>query len=202
VQVDPGEPDQAQALAMNAGSVASKVTGLTNAEVVEERWTETEADTYVGATHVKEEDPLPEVEGAAEVIQETTIEEKEDVLVAKRKVTLEHSAQVDVVAETLALLIEEGMIAFPHLTETSTTEAATAREMVLAEGITREADRLLKSERDGLLVETTTTTLLVIHQEAELLLPVITNVMTAPTHGTTTESVSNLHNSSRRKAEI
>lgn len=78
---------------MNAGNVGNKVTGRMNVEVVAAIRIETVVDTDAEVTHVIEEDPHQEAEEAAEVIQGTTIEEKEDALAAKRRVTLEQTVQ-------------------------------------------------------------------------------------------------------------
>lgn len=136
-QLDLEEPDPGQALAMNAGSVASKVTGLTNAEVVVEPWTETVEDTDAEVTRVIEEDPLPEVAEVAEVTLETMIGKKEDVLVARKRVTLERCVPVAEVEETIVSLTEEETTACQQT-------VATARETAHAEENHREAGHLLK----------------------------------------------------------
>lgn len=95
----------------NAGIVARRVTGQMNAGAEDETLIEMEVDQDAEVTHVIKDDPLQEVEDQAAVIQETLTEEKEDVSVAKREVTLEQTAlTIGVVAEIRATLKGEEMI--------------------------------------------------------------------------------------------
>lgn len=146
----------------NAGIVARRVTGQMNAGVEDETLIEMEVDQDVEVTHVIKDDPLQEVEDQAAVIQETLTEEKEDVSVAKREVTLEQTAlTIGVVAEIRATLTGEEMI------------VDMVAEMAHADENPQEVDHLRDVEPEGNMI------LLGALLEATLPHPVITDVMTA-----------------------
>lgn len=133
--------DQAQLRRMNAGSAASLDTGPTSAEPHAVR-TEMEEGTGEEVTHATDPDLTQEPEEAAEVIQETTIGEKESVLVARKRVTSEPIAPTKEVAgkHPVSLIGEE-------TTECRPMEARADLVMRLVEGSRQEAGHQRKDVR-------------------------------------------------------